>query len=51
MNAYRKKADGRGNANADIRAEKFPILKNGDNSISFSGGVTEIQIIPRWWEL
>lgn len=29
----------------------FLSLIHGDNEISFSGGVTRIEIIPRWWTL
>lgn len=34
-------------ANNDIDG-KFPILKNGDNTISFSGGITKVEMIPNW---
>ena len=30
---------------------KYPVLSPGSNSISFSGGITRIEIIPRWWTL
>lgn len=29
----------------------FPVLDPGDNVIAFSGGVTKIEIVPRWWTL
>lgn len=29
----------------------FPVLHPGNNIVSFSGGVTKIEIIPRWWTL
>lgn len=29
----------------------FPTLQPGANQISFSGGVTAVNIIPRWWSL
>lgn len=29
----------------------FPVLHPGENVIAFSGGVTKIDIIPRWWTL
>jgi phage-related protein len=32
-------------------AEGFPDLEPGANSGSFGGGVTRVDIIPRWWEL
>lgn len=47
QNAY----NGRGNRNLYIDAPEFPSLKDGENAVSFSGGITRIQIIPRWWEL
>lgn len=39
------------NLNSTIYAPEFPVLKDGDNYISFSGGVERLEIIPRWWEL
>lgn len=29
----------------------FPVLEPGDNTIGYSGGVTDMSIIPRWWTL
>lgn len=29
----------------------FPRLSPGSNNISFSGGVTKVEVIPRWWML
>lgn len=29
----------------------WPVLKEGKNTISWSGGVTGVKIIPRWWTL
>lgn len=37
--------------NGDIKALPFPRLDPGSNIISFSGGITAVEIIPRWWEL
>lgn len=47
QNAY----NGIENMNRNISAAKFPILKAGENAISFSGGISKVEIIPRWWEL
>jgi phage-related protein len=47
QNAY----NGKGNRNLYIDAPDFPVLKDGETPVSFSGGITKIQIIPRWWEL
>lgn len=29
----------------------FPLLQPGSNSVSISGGVTKVEIIPRWWTI
>lgn len=29
----------------------YPVLHAGDNGVSFTGGVTKVQITPRWWKL
>lgn len=29
----------------------FPVLPPGDTSISFNGGVKQVSIVPRWWEV
>lgn len=29
----------------------YPILQNGETAVSFSGGITAVQITPRWWSL
>lgn len=34
--------------NNDIESGIFPILKNGENIITFSGGITKLEIIPNW---
>lgn len=46
QNAY---ASGQ-NANNTMTG-KFPALGAGSNEISFSGGITSVQIKPRWWTL
>ena len=35
----------------DVYAPEFPELQPGENRVTFSGGITAVQIIPRWWEL
>lgn len=37
--------------NACIKAIPFPELLPGDNAISWTGGISKIEIIPRWWTL
>ena len=39
------------NLNGDIAADSFPVLRGGENAVSFSGGVTGIEITPRWWTI
>lgn len=52
QNAYRKVGEGSPeNKNSTITAPEFPTLKSGDNSVIFDGGVTKIDIVPRWWKL
>lgn len=52
QDAYRHVGDGAPeNKNSSIYAPVFPTLLPGNNTISFSGGITGVTIIPRWWEL
>lgn len=37
--------------NEYIIAPKFPTLPCGEVPVSFRGGIIEVDIIPRWWEL
>lgn len=47
QNAYK----GTENLNNTITAPEFPVLFTGNNKISWSGGITGVEIIPRWWTL
>ena len=47
MNAYNND----GNKNMSINADEFPLLVDGENSVSFTGGIDSVEIVPRWWEL
>lgn len=47
MDAYK----GTQNKNPYISAVDFPVLKAGINQISFAGGVTSVDIVPRWWTI
>lgn len=40
-----------GNQNLNIDAPVFPVLGDGEIPIAFSGGIEQVEIIPRWWEL
>ena len=46
QNAY----NDNGNQNLNISAVEFPKLVRGDNNVSFSGDITKIEIVPRWWD-
>lgn len=37
------------NSKLILNGEEFPTLKPGSNTISFSGGVTMVEVIPKWW--
>ena len=39
------------NCNSKVSITEYPKLVSGNNDISISGGVTSIEIIPRWWTL
>lgn len=39
------------NCNSKVSINEYPKLVSGNNVISISGGVTSIEIIPRWWTL
>ena len=39
------------NKNNTIVTSAFPVLEPGENSISWSGGITGIEITPRWWTI
>lgn len=37
------------NCNGNVYAPNFPALSPGGTGISFSGGITKLEIKPRWW--
>ena len=39
------------NCNQNVSIDEFPKIVSGNNYISFSGGITSLEIIPRWWTL
>lgn len=48
QNAY----NGLSNLNNNIRVSGgFPALDTGETKITFSGGITAVEITPRWWTL
>ena len=46
-NAYK----GVANLNSQVTIPDFPELAPGDNEITWTGGITSVQITPRWWTL
>lgn len=50
---YQDAYSGSVNKNQDVtlRNGAFPRLVPGNNTISFSGGVTSLEVIPKWWTL
>ena len=46
QNAYNET----GNQNMNISAPIFPELEVGNNGVSFTGDITKLEIIPRWWD-
>lgn len=52
QNAYRRVGDAPPeNKNGEISAPVFPVLNPGVNAVSWTGGITKVDIIPRWWTL
>ena len=39
------------NLDSSIYAPIFPKLQPGENRVVFAGGVTAVEIVPRWWEV
>lgn len=47
QNAYK----GTENKNNTIYAPEFPTLPPGEVQITWTGGITKVEIVPRWWVL
>ena len=47
QNAYK----GTVNQNQNISAPVFPELQSGENTIAWSGNITGVEIVPRWWTI
>lgn len=39
------------NKNNTIATEAFPVLKPGESTISWDGGIESVEITPRWWTI
>ena len=47
MDVYRLSTENRNN----LMTGDFPVLGAGNNTVSFTGGITRCEITPKWWEL
>ena len=45
MDVYRQPTENRNN----LMSGEFPVLKAGDNTIAYSGGITSVTITPRYF--
>lgn len=39
------------NKNSTISAPEFPTLPPGDSAVTWTGGITRAEVVPRWWIL
>lgn len=52
MDAYRQMGEGAPeDKNSAVKIPIFPTLQPGVNNISWSGDISKIEIIPRWWTI
>lgn len=42
---------GHTNCNGNIRLDKFPVFEAGSTGVSVTGGLTSVEVTPRWWRL
>lgn len=42
---------GNTNCNNCVAFDEYPMIVAGNNNITFTGGITSLEIIPRWWTL
>ena len=47
MNVYRLPSENRNS----LMTGDFPVLKQGENLVSFTGGISAVLITPRWWTI
>ena len=47
MDVYRLPSENRNN----LMTGNFPVLGAGDNTVTYTGGITKVDITPRWWEI
>lgn len=53
QDAYKIPAPGQPaqNKNNTIFAPEFPALAPGDNTVSWTGGIERVEVVPRWWTI
>ena len=51
MNAYRLISGVEVSRNDRISAPEFPVLRPGNNPVKWTGGITGVDIVPRWFDL
>ena len=52
QDAYRQVGDGAPESmNRNIYAPKFPELVAGTNAVRWTGCITKVEVIPRWWAI
>ena len=47
MDVYRLASENRNS----LMTGSFPVLHTGDNTITYTGGITSVSITPRWWKI
>lgn len=49
QNAFKSLAENMNNT--VVLTSGFPVLTEGNNDITWTGGITSLEIVPRWWRL
>lgn len=49
--AYKDNSANNCNGNIRLSGDHFPVIPAGRHGVAFSGGITRVEIIPRWWRL
>jgi phage-related protein len=48
MNVYRETAENKNNC---VSLGEYPSIPEGKSKVTFTGGITSVDIMPRWWML
>ena len=51
QHSYKEVAAGLVNENSKIYTLDYPVLKKGNNKITWTGNLSKVEIQPRWWTL